>query len=284
MYKILGSDQKEYGPATADQIRQWIAEGRVTGQTQVQAEGSSEWRSLSEFQEFGAALAAKAAAPGARPAAGPPSIPPPILSNRPPAQGLAISSLVLGILSFVGCSIIAGIPAIITGHIAYNRSRKAPQQFGGGGLAIAGFAMGYLSLALIPILAALLLPALAHAKDKAQRIMCVNNMKQIGLAARIWSTDHAGKFPPDFNSMSNELSSPNILVCPGDSSRTAAMSWAQFGPENVSYEYLTPEYDEKSEPPQTVVFECPIHGNLGLGDGSVQQGGQRMNRIRKNRR
>jgi len=190
---------------------------------------------------------------------------------------------VLGILSFVGCSIIAGIPAIITGHIAYNRSRKAPQQFGGGGLAIAGFAMGYLSLALIPILAGLLLPALAQAKDKAQRIKCVNNMKQIGLAARLWSTDHNGKFPPDFTSMSNELVGPNILVCPGDSSKTIAMSWTQLGPENVSYEYLEPEYDEKSAQPPTVVFECPIHGNVGLGDGSVQQGGQRMKRIRRNR-
>ena len=106
-------------------------------------------------------------------------------------------------------------------------------------------------------------------------------MKQIGLAARIWATDHDDKFPPDFSSMSNELASPNILVCPGDSSKTRAMSWAQFGPENVSYEYLAPGYDEKSEQPQTVAFECPIHGNVGLGDGSVQQGGQRMKRIRR---
>ena len=281
MYKILGADQQEYGPASADQIRQWIAEGRVTGQTQVQAEGSSEWRSLSALNEFAAALAARAAAPGARPPAGLTSTPPVILPNRPPAQGLAISSLVLGVLSFVGCSFIAGIPAIVTGHIAHNRSRKAPQQFGGGGLAIAGFVMGYVSLAFIPIIAALLLPALAQAKYKAQQIKCVNNMKQIGLAARIWSTDHDGKFPPDFKSMSIELSSPDILVCPGDSSKTIAMSWAQFGPQNVSYEYLEPGYDEKSEQPQTAVFECPIHGNVGLGDGSVQQGGRRTKRIRR---
>ena len=101
------------------------------------------------------------------------------------------------------------------------------------------------------------------------------------LAARIWATDHNDKFPPDFSSMSNELSSPNILVCPGDSSKTAAMNWAQFGPGNVSYEYLEPEYDETSAQPQTVVFECPIHGNVGLGDGSVQQGGQRTRKKRR---
>ena len=285
MYKILGSDQKEYGPATADQVRQWIAEGRVTGQTQVQAAGSSGWKSLSEFHEFAPALAAKVAGPGASPMAGPRSTPPPMLSHRPPAQGLAIGSLVLGLLSFVGCSFITGVPAIIMGHIAHNRSRKAPQQFGGGGLAIAGFVMGYLSLALVPVLAGLLLPALAQAKYKAQQIQCVNNLKLIGLGARIWSNDHDGKFPPDFSSMSNELASPNILVCPSDSSKTIAPSWAQFGPQNVSYEYLEPEYDEKSAQPQTVVFECPIHGNVALADGSVhqggRQGGQRTRKIRR---
>ena len=35
MYKIIGADQKEYGPVTAEQLRQWIAEGRVNGQTSV---------------------------------------------------------------------------------------------------------------------------------------------------------------------------------------------------------------------------------------------------------
>jgi len=280
MYKILGADQKEYGPVTADQVRQWIVDGRVTGRTQVKAEGSTEWKSLSEFREFDAALVARSAAPGSTPPAVPGSMPP-APSGHPPASGLAKTSLVLGILSFLGCSILTGIPAIIAGHIAHNRSRKAPQQFGGGGLAVAGLVMGYLSLALVPviaILAGMLLPALAKAKDRAQRINCVSNMKQIGLAARMWSNDHGGKFPPDFASMSNELSTPKILVCPGDSSKTRAMNWSEFGPGNLTYEYLEPGIDEKNAA-QTVVFQCPIHGNVGMGDGSVQQGGQRTRKL-----
>ena len=104
-------------------------------------------------------------------------------------------------------------------------------------MAIAGFAMGYISLALIPILAGLMLPALAKAKDKAQQIHCVNNMTQIGLAAQIWATDHDDKFPPDFLSMSNELASPQILVCPGDRSKTMAMDWS----ENQTGEYFLNE-------------------------------------------
>jgi hypothetical protein len=277
MYKILGADKKEYGPATADQIRQWIAEGRVTAGTQVQAEGSSQWKSVSEFREFDAALAARVGSPAPMSPPGPPSISP----TAAPTSGLAVTSLVLGVLSFVGCSILTGIPAIITGHIAHNRSRKSPQQFGGGGLALAGLIMGYLSLVFIPIMAGMMLPALAKAKDKAQRINCVNNMKQIGLAARMWSNDHNGKFPPDFSSISNELVTPKVLVCPGDRSKTRAMDWSMFGPDNVSYEYVQPGYDEKVGRPQTVVFQCPIHGNVGLADGSVQQGNQRTRNLRR---
>jgi hypothetical protein len=217
------------------------------------------------------------------PAAGPASTPPAISSGRPPTSGLATTSLVLGVLSFLGCSIITGIPAIITGHIAHNRARKSPQEFGGRGMAVAGLVMGYISVALIPfiaILAGMMLPALAKAKDRAQTINCVSNMKQIGLAARMWSNDHNEKFPPDFLSMSNELFSPKILVCPGDSSKTRVTNWSEFGPENVSYEYLEPGIDE-GVALQKVVFQCPIHGNVGLGDGSVQQGRQPTRRNRR---
>src|SRR5262245_30377105 len=103
MYKVRGADQKEYGPASADQIRQWIAEGRITGQTQAQAEGSGDWKSVAEFPEFDAALAAKATPPGLKPSAVPASVPPPLPSNR--RSGLAITSFVLGLLSILSCTV-----------------------------------------------------------------------------------------------------------------------------------------------------------------------------------
>lgn len=52
MYKIIGADQKEYGPATAEEIRQWVAEGRANEQTQVTIEGQGEWKNLASFPEF----------------------------------------------------------------------------------------------------------------------------------------------------------------------------------------------------------------------------------------
>ncbi len=66
MYKIIGADQKEYGPVTADQIRQWITEGRVNGQTRVQDAAGGDWKPLASVPEF-----ATAVRPG-----GPPLLPP----------------------------------------------------------------------------------------------------------------------------------------------------------------------------------------------------------------
>ena len=51
-YKIIGGDQKEYGPITPEQLRQWMTEGRVTGQTMVQPEGETGWRPLANFPEL----------------------------------------------------------------------------------------------------------------------------------------------------------------------------------------------------------------------------------------
>jgi hypothetical protein len=63
MYRIIGADGNQYGPISAEQLRQWIAEGRANAQTKVLAEGTTEWKPLSEFPEFFPSTSAPGAAP-----------------------------------------------------------------------------------------------------------------------------------------------------------------------------------------------------------------------------
>ena len=70
MYKILGVDGREYGPVTAEQLRQWIREGRANAQTKAQAEGATEWKPISAFPEFADLAGGPTPSSGAPPAAG----------------------------------------------------------------------------------------------------------------------------------------------------------------------------------------------------------------------
>ena len=109
-------------------------------------------------------------------------------------------------------------------------------------------------IAVIAILAAMLLPALSQAKGRAQRINCVNNLKQVGLGFRVWALDNGDSNPMGvptnkhgtaewveggnafrhFQALSNELSTPKILACPSDV-RQAAPDFKRLKNENVSY-------------------------------------------------
>jgi hypothetical protein len=110
------------------------------------------------------------------------------------------------------------------------------------------------------------------AAEKAERISCINNIKQICLAARIFAHDHKTNLPADFISMTNQLTTPRVLTCAGDTARTRAQSWDQFDGSSVSYEMLTPGATETD--PEVVYVRCPIHNNIGLCDGSAQQLGE----------
>jgi TM2 domain-containing membrane protein YozV len=52
MYKIIGGDGQQYGPATAAQIRDWVAAGRANAHTLAQQEGAVEWKPLNSYADF----------------------------------------------------------------------------------------------------------------------------------------------------------------------------------------------------------------------------------------
>ena len=266
MYKVLGTDQRQYGPITADVLRAWIAQGRVNGQTLIQPEGGSDWRPVSEFPEFATTLSSPAPPPSTTPVTPTRSVP---LSTPPPTEpskvsGMAIASLVLGLLTFPTCGI-GGIIGLIFGILAVVKISDSRGQLTGKGMAIAGISISGFFLLLTP---AMLLPALAKAKARAQQVNCITNLKQIGLAARMWANDHNEMFPPNFLAMSNELNSPKILICPADPNRNHKADWSAIAANGSSYEYFGGGM--RAEKPQEIVARCTIHHNVCLSDGSAQ--------------
>ncbi len=136
MYKIIGGDGKEYGPVTAEVVREWIAQGRALPQTKVLSEGATEWKALSDLREFGPALASLAA---------PAKVPGPIVAPQPGPQtnSLAVTGLILGVVSITfGQCCCSGLPfsigGIICSSLALSQINKNPHQEQGKGLAIAG--------------------------------------------------------------------------------------------------------------------------------------------------
>jgi hypothetical protein len=281
-YTIIGHDQKQYGSVTEGQLRQWIADGRVNAQTRVQAEGATEWKSLSEIPEFAAALISSA--------------PPPLSSAMPTTataapqkmSGMAVTSLVLGILGIVTCGITVLLSApigLILGAIAMNKIGKSQGQLRGKGLALAGIITSGVAFLLIPIFAAMMLPALAAAKQKAQEINCVNNEKQLGLAMMIYSGDNKDKFPPAAtwcDAIKTYAGSEKVFKCPAANSSSRC---------DYAFNAKLDGMDKSKINPQTVmIFESdggwnadggselmigkPRHARMfvvALADGSVQQ-------------
>jgi hypothetical protein len=138
MYKIIGADQKEYGPITADQLRLWISEGRVNAQTRVLAADSTEWKTMGELPEF-AAIVPRPAPPLPTFAHGAPVAPSGSTSQ------MAIWALITGIMSVLCCCNILAPVSIVLGAVALAQLKHHPEQRGAG-FAIAGIVLGVIAL------------------------------------------------------------------------------------------------------------------------------------------
>lgn len=137
-YRIIGTDGKTYGPAGAEQIRQWITEGRVESQTPVFADGASEWTFIGLLPEFAPIFNVN-----------PPVITPPKPGALPvpKTNSLATAGFVCGVISCICC---CGVPFNILGLI-FSIVALVQMNAGGGeqpgrGLAIAGLICSGVSL------------------------------------------------------------------------------------------------------------------------------------------
>jgi prepilin-type N-terminal cleavage/methylation domain-containing protein/prepilin-type processing-associated H-X9-DG protein len=123
-------------------------------------------------------------------------------------------------------------------------------------------------IAIIAILAAMLLPALAKAKQKAQAISCMNSLKQLTLGWIMFNNDNDGKFPPNCEAgeQPTMLNDPNILQggkyvqwCPGNlKTPTLVLYQTNFIQNGLIYPYVNTMNVYKCAADQSAVKLGPV--------------------------
>jgi prepilin-type N-terminal cleavage/methylation domain-containing protein len=142
-------------------------------------------------------------------------------------------------------------------------------------------------IAIIAILAGMLLPALGKAKGRAQRVACMNNLRQVGLSLRLWADNNEGKYPwkvdqargggrPNGSDnarvtfqltlVSNELASTRILLCPSDVRKTPATNFASLRMTNISYALCVEADDSRARVPLATERSLSGFDVTGLSD------------------
>jgi len=195
MYRIIGADGNQYGPISADQLRQWIAEGRANAQTKVLAEGTTEWKPLSEFPEFFPSTSAPGAMPPPSPAPGIPTMQPLGSYGYPGSadqvNGPAIGLIVVAILGFLAQAF-SLVRLLFFSAVTAAQSNQPDwvTMFSGTG-AIIGSILGILSSVLVLFgglkMKRLESYGLAMAASIIAMIPCVSPCCLIGLPIGIWS-------------------------------------------------------------------------------------------------
>lgn len=155
-YAKNGSQQ---GPLPIEDLKGCIARDEITMTDLAWCEGMSDWKAVGEIPQ----LKVEVPVQGEMPVAPvpvevlepspyiAPVAPAPVISGQPPSQGLAIGSMVCGILGLVGCclwpiSAPLAIVAIVLGFVAMGKVKADPSSFGGKGMAKAGVILGFLGL------------------------------------------------------------------------------------------------------------------------------------------
>lgn len=227
MSYFVAKNGEKSGPLERDEVYRRLVAGELTGTDLGWCEGMGEWEPLSK-------LFPPQAPPisGSAPVFGPtPGQSYPAAASAPKTSGLAIASMICGILSFFTCGL-SGIPAIITGHMARSQIKKSLGVIGGNGLALAGLITGYLGfcITLVSMLASLAIPAFSMVQTQGLQMKAVSNAKQIVIGMKQYAADHDGKYPPTLDPLFDEqiLNDRKLLEFPG-SLNVPGQGWEYLG-------------------------------------------------------
>lgn len=134
---FYGENGQQLGPIEDSELQTLVASGQIGPATLLWREGMPHWLTLDQLRaDGGIYLTAHSQFTG-------PGM------MHPTTSGLAITSLVCGIVGLVTCLVFIGIPAVICGHLAITQIENSPTPMVGRGMALAGLVCGYLSVLML---------------------------------------------------------------------------------------------------------------------------------------
>ncbi len=178
-------------------------------------------------------------------------------------SGKAIGSLICGLLFFI---FPVALLAIVLGHLSLGDIRKAAGRITGRGMAIAGLALGYTGVAIIPvtlIIAAIAIPNLLRARMAANEASAVGSLRVINTAARMYESTYSNGFPPNMDALgAAEAGGP--AAC--DRARLIDPALAKGVKTGYAFVYLAQPVVFQARPfpsPQAMAKGCTAPGGTG---------------------
>lgn len=196
-YHVAKNGEKS-GPFDKAEVHRRLVTGELAGTDLGWCEGMAEWEPLAKLIPPTSSASASVFTPADRGSAA-------LSSGVPATSGAAIASLVCGILGLM--LLLPCIPAVILGHISLSAIKKSAGALKGRGMAITGLVMGYLMIALIPLVAvaaAIAIPSFSRVSMQANHMKAVSNAKQIVIAMKMYASDNDGNYPPTLEALIEE--------------------------------------------------------------------------------
>lgn len=145
------NQEREQTPVPDDDVQALVTSGDITADTLIWQDGMGDWIPASQARpDLFPSSSLQPVAHSSQPSTAFDSTQPSFAAPAP-TSGLAIASLVCGILSVLGSwcyggGFVVGVPAVVCGHMALSRIKMSNDQLGGRGLAIAGLVTGYIGI------------------------------------------------------------------------------------------------------------------------------------------